>query len=239
MRGFVTPLAVVVVILGAAAGQLPASVILPDLPVGFQYQLAFATSGLFGANSSDIADYNTFVTQQAALSPFLPFASWHAIASTQNTNARDNAPTYASIPIYNTIGQLVATGSSGLWGGELLQNPIDYDQYGNSMSGAEWQACIYTGTNIDGTADPDYYCGSTAGYITIGAPTGAHLYGYGYASPEPGVWIDVDNLPSNGYQPFYALSTVITVAPEPSAIVFVGVGAISLLTFAKRRRQAV
>ena len=55
------------------------------------------------------------------------------MASTLTTNAIDNAPTYATVPIYNTAGQLVASGSSQLWL-SVFANPIGFDEFGNPSS---------------------------------------------------------------------------------------------------------
>ena len=90
--------------------QLSAEVILPDLPEGSLYQLIFATAGQRDATSTEIANYNAFVTQQAALSSKLPQATWYAVASTSAVDARDNAVTYTDVPIYNTRGELIAGG---------------------------------------------------------------------------------------------------------------------------------
>ena len=85
----------------------------PDLPPGSQYQLVFVTSDATTAESTNIADYNSFVRQEAAQNSSLPAATWNVVASTATVNAVNNALTYSSIPIYNTHGQLVASGSSG------------------------------------------------------------------------------------------------------------------------------
>ena len=53
----------------------------------------------------------------------------------------------AWMQIYNTDGQLVASGSDGLWSGSIL-NPVEYDENGNSFFYQVW-----TGTGTNGTAD--------------------------------------------------------------------------------------
>ena len=66
--------------------------------LGPQYEIAFVTSGVTTATDSIIGDYNTYVTNQAALSsPYLsdfvpPDTSWKAIISTQSVATTTNAP---------------------------------------------------------------------------------------------------------------------------------------------------
>ena len=86
-----------------------ADFIAPNLPAGSKYEIAFVTSGGTTATDPYEADYDAFVTQQAAQNPNLPQATWHAIASTYENGdvqqARQNAPFTSSIPVYNTQGQ--------------------------------------------------------------------------------------------------------------------------------------
>ena len=70
-----------------------AGVILPDLPVGTQYQLMFMTDETIITTSGVIADYNSFVTTSAVKSPALAglSAEWRAVASTFDVSANSNA----------------------------------------------------------------------------------------------------------------------------------------------------
>ena len=73
----------------AVVSSVRGGVILPNLPVGSQYQLTFVTAGSRDAMSTNIEDYNQFVTEQAALNPALPQGlTWRAIASTATVDAR-------------------------------------------------------------------------------------------------------------------------------------------------------
>ena len=71
---------------------------------------------------------------------FLPFK---AILSTSTQSARDHAPILG--PVYNTQGELVATGDADLWDGSI-QNLI-YDEAGKSPPGF----MVWTGTISDGS----------------------------------------------------------------------------------------
>jgi hypothetical protein len=64
----------------------------PGLSPGDQYHLIFLTSGTRDATSSNIADYDAFVTDQANLSPVLAAlgTTWRALGSTGTANAIDN-----------------------------------------------------------------------------------------------------------------------------------------------------
>lgn len=187
------------------ATQLSAAVIPPNLPPGSQYQLLFVTADGRTATSTDLADYDLFVSQEAALSPSLPLATWHAIVSSTTVNALDHAVTYASIPLYNTHGELVANGTSDFWYPEHLA-AINYDQYGI----LEPNATPWTGTNPNGTAN------NPVGNITQNVR-------YGWASAiQSADWIASNSAGNHeNWASFYALSTPITVhiAPEPGTLV--------------------
>ena len=90
--------------------RVRATVILPNLPPGTQYELIFVTLDTNDGASSDIATYNSFVSNEASLSPAIAAlgAQWHAVASTATTNAIVNAPDNG-IPVYNTQGIQIAT----------------------------------------------------------------------------------------------------------------------------------
>src|SRR5580658_1898252 len=85
------------------------------LTPGTQYQLVFVTSDTTFATSSTISDYNTFVTNEAALNATLAAfdsangVTWTAIGSTPPVNANTNAP--SSGLVYNLENtELAASG---------------------------------------------------------------------------------------------------------------------------------
>ena len=89
-----------------------ASIFVPDgLSPGDTYHFAFVTSGYTNAASSNIADYNSFVNQQAELSGATTETwgiNWYAIGSTETVDARDNAAVNAAVYLLN--GTQVETG---------------------------------------------------------------------------------------------------------------------------------
>jgi hypothetical protein len=81
----------------AGAAQAALVVVPTGLAPGDQYRLVFVTDGTRDATSTDINDYNTFVTNQvtgSALANALSGAglttTWKAIGSTSATSAKVN-----------------------------------------------------------------------------------------------------------------------------------------------------
>lgn len=214
----------IVILVTACAGftlpsaQLMATVIPPNLPPGSQYQLIFVTADSRDATSSDIADYNAFVTNEAALNPLLPSTTWHVVGSTATVNANVNAPS-AGLPIYNTQGIEVASSATGLYTPNLL-SPIRFDQYGfTSLGSSLWTGNDYTGTASSG-------------------PLGSSLPFYGAQHETNSEWAYHFDHPSDLLLPFYALSDPLTVpVPEPSSAVIFVLGIVGLIEVRRRLRK--
>ena len=217
------------VLLSALAAPAYADFIPPSLPAGSQYELVFVTSGGTNAESQYVSSYNAFVTSQANTNPNLPQGvTWHAIASVSGdihgvgiADANQNAPFTPSIPVYNTAGQLVANATTPLYGGTLI-HPILYDQFGNSNSTGVW-----TGSNSDGTTD---------------APLGGEsLYGspdIGVSAAISGQWLHDSSDGQGSIAEFYALSSPITVVPEPGTLSLLAAAAGLGFFFVQRRRKS-
>ena len=103
---------------------------MPDgLSRGDTYHLAFVTSGTRDATSTDIADYNTFVQNEAQRAGAITKdwgIQWFAIGSTATKNAHDNAEVRA--PVYMLDGTQIATGYFDMWDGALLHD-LNMNQY--------------------------------------------------------------------------------------------------------------
>jgi hypothetical protein len=171
---------------------------------GDTYFLAFVTAGTRNATSSNIADYDAFVTAQANTDPLL-FAlgtTWRVIGST----ATVDAVTHIGVtgPVYNLGGQEVATGSPDLFDG-TLSAPINLDQDGIIRTRIVW-----TGSEVNGTRQPIRVLGSA----TTSTETGQ--------SPVTGSpWVDSGFAPSTTDFSLYGMSgplVVPTAVPEPSTI---------------------
>ncbi|AKV69711.1 hypothetical protein VL20_4826 [Microcystis panniformis FACHB-1757] len=115
----------------ASAAQAALVVVPPSLAPGAQYRLVFLTDSTRNATSTDINDYNTFVTNDVTPTSALAIAlnaaglttTWKAIGSTASVDARDNTGTNPStgtgVPIYAIDGNLIANNNADLWDGQI------------------------------------------------------------------------------------------------------------------------
>jgi hypothetical protein len=199
-----------------------AGVILPTLPPGSEYELVFATAGLVTGGSSNIGAYNGFATSQAAnLTTLLPAGvTWNAVVSTGTAAANEavnNAPSSATIPIYNTQGIEVSSGN--LYSGTLLA-PINYTQAGGTPTTVQ----IWTGSSTSGTS-----------LNPLGGPSNPE---YGLYNSAGAGWIASNNNFSAGIGwPIYVLSSPITVVPEPGTMSLVSVALLCGAGAVLRRRR--
>jgi hypothetical protein len=207
--------------------HLVANVIPPiGLAPGSQYQLIFTTADLHTAVSTDIATYNAFVTNEAALGvPFgLPSGStWTAVASTHAVAANVNAPS-GTLPVYNTDGQEVTAAGVGIYTG-TLDNIVGFDQYGSATSAQTNR--VWTGSDSNGARLTNFTLGGGGnGEYGMPASTDFHWIKGGFAPQAAEVTLSL---------PFYALSGPITVpvpTPEPSTLTLLG---LALLAFGGHR----
>jgi hypothetical protein len=180
-----------------------AAVTLPNLPPGSQYQIAFVTADTEPATSANIADYNAFVTSEAAPLTALLSAgvTWKAVVSTATVNANANAPWESGVPVYDTLGFAIAFGSSGLYQPEL-QAPINGNQFG-----LEETTGVYTGSDYTGTGIPNE---------TVGGPNLATV-AYGASTLTNSQWAFIATGNGTTASAIYGLSSVITV-PLPGDV---------------------
>jgi hypothetical protein len=215
-------------VLGVGSPVQAGPVILPSgLQPGDQFQVAFVTSGTFSAESSNIADYNRFVSAAATAAGLDLIdgqpVTWNAIGSTATIDAQDNAPQTA--PVYDLQGRLITAIPGGLWNSPqlFLDNPIDVTQSGNQLpSGYVW-----TGSTVNGEGLFLLTLGSDYRLVSVGD----------LASRFPS-WLDTAFQESSKSFHIYALSSPITVpgpdpasVPEPSSVHLGVLGLMSLLTW--------
>ncbi len=197
-------------VFASAASQLRASVVPPiGLAPGSQYQLIFVTADPHTAISFDIADYNTFVSEEAALSSELPAgATWNAVASTDTVDANVNAPS-GTLPVYNTAGQEVAAAGVGIYLG-ALNNLVGFDQFGGVATEAQ-DNDVWTGSDSTGTGIPG---------ATLGGAGDAEVGQLALDATWLELMTEVKVAEVAYSRPFYALSSPITVpTPEPASAV--------------------
>ena len=199
---------------------------------GDQYRLAFVTSTTTQAFSTNIADYNAFVTTAANSVPelFALGTTWSAIGSTRffggHVDARDNTatnPSSTGVALYNLADSLVASNNADLWD-STIANPINVDEHGAILDTLVW-----TGTFDDGLALFGQELGtfpSSHSTSTIGNSTFTDLR-----------WVHETAAPPANRLSLYAMSGVLTVVPEPSSMALGCLAAAGLAVPMLRRRR--
>ena len=185
--------------------------------VGDTYHLIFVTTGTTDATSNAITDYNAFV-QGDADSQTGAFANmgnvnWFALGSTETTDAIDNAVITA--PVVGAFDSgAVAVDASDFWDFSFPDpNPI------NQLDGTDKN--VWTGTAAGGTADSGDELGATNG------ETRRHWTGWTDWGPANA------NQANSDLREMVAISQELTVVPESSAALLIGVAGLALL---RRRR---
>lgn len=225
------------VLLAAPVAQAVPITAPSGLNPGDQYRLVFFTSTTRDALSTNIADYNTFVTNVANSVPQLAAlgTTWTAIASTSAVNARTNTstdPTPAGptgVPIFNLIDQMIATDYDDLWKGSLGTGPGSPNINANEFGTAIDNIVVWTGTTASGTANGSYVLGGPAGPFTFG--------GSGLTGSATFTWVQWGTHSRGLSYSLYAMSDVLTVVPEPGTGMLVAIGLVGL--GARKRRAAV
>ncbi len=187
--------------LGASSVNASVIVIPTGLNPNEEYRLAFVTSGVRDAQSTDIADYNTFVSAAANAIPELAAlgTQWFAMASTATVDARDNTGTAppGNVPVYLLNDTMLATTYDDLWDWSIAVQ-LDFTELCATATGS---SNIWTGTGGFGTADQALGIPNP----TIGSRTAT-------ANAQ---WVRNGATASTANHSFYAISGVLTVPSVP------------------------
>ena len=219
-----------------AVPATPAAIFTPPaLAPGTQYRIVFITSTSHDAQSTLIADYNTFVNNAAnaggsILQPLM--ATWSVIGSTDAVSAITNIGGASSLPMYLLDGTFVASGTTDLFDGSIAA-AINIDELGNTSAGGD----VYTGSNADGTID-------SFGHA-LGSIMNMHSEIGNVGSLTSGVFLHQTNRAFNLTRPFYGISSTLTVpaappagVPEPGTITMMVAGAFLMMGAKRYQRHA-
>jgi hypothetical protein len=200
--------------------------------VGDTYRFVFVGSVDRDAQSTDISVYNTWAQDLANASSLNIGASqgvtWNIIGSTSSVDARDNTSTNTgtgeSIFLING-STAIATNYADLWDG-AISNAINLDENGDSKS-PNW---AFTGTGRDGTSAINE--GQARG--PLGADVGNGEVSQAGSVLSAWIWRTNTSEDPTGSLPMLAMSDTLTVVPEASSALLIGLGGLVLL---RRRRR--
>lgn len=200
----------------------------PGLSPGDHYFLVFVTSGTRDGTSTNIGDYDAFVSAQANMAPELAALSttWSAIGSTSSVSALTHIGVTG--PVYRLDGQQVATGSADMFDGSII-NSISIDQFGNNRA----SSLVWTGTTGSGMIGTPLELGSLSGPVC------------GLLTATGGNYLSSVNCGGSTPLPLYGVSAQLEVpmaeaqVPEPGTFGLMLLPAIALLRRRYGRPRAV
>ena len=220
--GIVSGVALATLVTSGAA-QAALVVVPPGLNPGQQFRLVFVTDGTRNATSTNINDYNAFVTNEALGSISLPTAlstalttagfnpgtiTWNAIASTATVAARDNTGTNPSsgtgVPIYIINGNKIADNNADLWDG-YIPSPIFATPNDGNLFNNVWTGSLSDGSGAVAQSSP-------LGAVSVYYPNST----YGNSGANYGNWINAGDGNYSQLFQMYGLSSILTVPTPPS-----------------------
>ena len=203
----------------STAGAAEAAILVPPagLNPGDRYRLVFVTSTQRDATSSDIEDYNNFVTAAAEAVPELAAlgTTWKAIGSTETVDARDNTETNplldgVGVPIFRVDGVQVADNNADLWDGGI-DAPIEVSEKGEIIPFGPGLGALFVWTGTSGSGGADVLVGSLG---SDGFPSS----GGGVFAQANTSWVQGARLNQPDQWRLYGITDVLTVASEPAAV---------------------
>lgn len=198
---------------------------------GDKFRIAFVTAGTRDATSTNIADYNTFVTDDAiaqagGVGNLVRYdttaLTWKAIGSTAAVTAISNIGTF-NVPVYLASGVLIAAsdGTSGLFAGSTTPLAAKLDQ---DLTGTTRGPYVWTGSIASGQAFGQYELGSSS---PIAGDNTYKINGY---------WLKASSFSNVSGESLYGISQVLTVpggpppgVPEPATWLAAALGGLGLV----------
>ena len=186
------------------------------ISAGSSFRLLFISSSTRDARSSDIGVYNSFVQAVAARghAAIVPYhAHFTAVASTPDTDARDNtATTGTGVPIYWLDGNKAADDYTDFYDETWDDEANAKDESGSARSTSATTDYPWTGSKHDGTEarlEPfSIALGTSAGaFVEAGRPNSS-TSGHGPLSGATGI--------KTNSRPLYALSPVLKAVSQYS-----------------------
>lgn len=210
----------------AATGRAATITNPAGLQAGDPFYVVFVTDGSRDATSTNIADYDSFVANDAGATTYNGSSvTWQAlgtIASGVTAISRFDP----DAPIYRLDGVKVANNGTDLWDG-TIDVPLDVSP---TSSGVDAQ--VWTGTASDGTEDKGL------GGVTTTLPGGDTNVSSntGNAANTDSGWIDVsDEDPADAFR-LYGFSSELIAVPEPATATLLAAGAVAALSLRRRAR---
>ena len=208
---------------------MQAAVVLPSVPNGTQYRIVFITSGTYQSynpitptQTRSVSYWDNIVNAEADLSsePTVAAANFHVVGSVFDGATSYNGPTVAlmtapdNIPIYNTLGQLVANNAAEFWSANHLA-AMNGDRDGNTVNANYYNAWTPTLS----TFRPFGHGGATF---------------WSNSGTNVAPWAVGNTLGSSNSLRVMGISDAITAVPEPSTSLL---GALFALGLFRRRRN--
>jgi hypothetical protein len=227
-RRHATLLLAAALITGSAAPST-AAVILPSVAPGTQYRIVFTTTNgyqsynpLNTSQTRSVAYWDGIVNAEADLSsePTVQNATFHVVGAIFDGGTNQTAQTVSgmtaadSIPIYNTKGELVASGSTQFWS-QTHVGAMNGDRNGATLNTNYYNAWLDTLP----TFRPFGHGGQTF---------------WSNNSTNIAPWATGSTIGSSSFLRVAGISEPITAVPEPTGLLLCG---ISGLGFVLRRRR--
>ena len=216
------------------ATQVRADVTLPTAaqvqaadPGATSYDVVFVTSQGTTATSTNIADYNRFVTAEANQDPILAGlgTSWHAVASTSTVSAASNAPATGMPSLTQTVSS------------SQIRTFTEFPFSAKSSTTSLTMSCSLGLIDMDRFILGRKHIRGIPSRRQRKPLSGWASIGFAGNSGYADAWIQDNSARTSSVLPLYVLSSPIPI-PEPATITVLGTALLGLGSVRLRRRLA-